>query len=203
MILRDLPDEPWSIAEWLRKRPIPGVRDVSASYETIGIYFEPGAQIIDSITRQIESWSPPSAPVPKRHRIPVCYEMGEDIAEAAQSLNLSVEDVATLHVSQEYRCFAVGFCPGFGYLGWLPERLSGVPRRPSPRVRVEPGSIGITGRQTAAYPLSTPGGWSLIGRSPLILVDVEDSFFPISAGDRVQFFAIDEAEFRRLEGERL
>src|SRR5438477_375224 len=98
---------------------------------------------------------------------------------------------------------AVGFVPGFPYLGYLPPELCGVPRLATPRVRVEPGSVGVTGRQTAIYPRPSPGGWNLIGRTPLVIVDVAAGFFPLRVGDRVRFARIDDRRFRELEGERL
>src|SRR5947199_152200 len=82
---------------------------------------------------------------------------------------------------------AVGFVPGFPYLGYLPAELCGVGRLPSPRVRVEAGSVGLTGRQTGVYPLPRPGGWNLIGRTPLVVVDVAAGFFPLRVGDAVRF----------------
>src|SRR5205807_4427751 len=99
--------------------------------------------------------------------------------------------------------YAIGFCPGFPYLGYLPASLSDVPRLPVPRLRVEAGSVGLTGRQTGIYTEARPGGWNLIGRTPLQLVDVADGYFPLRTGDRVRFTRIDEAEFRRLLGQRL
>jgi inhibitor of KinA len=99
--------------------------------------------------------------------------------------------------------YAVGFVPGFPYLGYLPPELCGVGRLGSPRLRVEAGSVGLTGRQTGVYPLPRPGGWNLIGRTPLVLVDVAAGFFPLRVGDRVQFARIDERRYRELEGERL
>ena len=108
-----------------------------------------------------------------------------------------------LHSGTEYTVYAIGFCPGFPYLGYLPEALCGVPRLPSPRLRVPPGSVGLTGRQTGIYPLPRPGGWNLIGRTPLILVDPAAGYFPLRVGDRVHFHRIGEAEYRRREGDRL
>ena len=93
--------------------------------------------------------------------------------------------------------------PGFPYLGYLPEKLCGVPRLNSPRIRVEPGSVGLTGRQTGIYPLPRPGGWNLIGRTPLTLVDVADGYFPLRVGDRVRFSRIESSEYERLYGMRL
>ena len=103
----------------------------------------------------------------------------------------------------EYTVYAIGFCPGFPYLGYLPAPLCGVPRLASPRLRVEPGSVGLTGRQTGIYTEARPGGWNLIGRTPLVLVDVADGYFPLRTGDRVRFEPIDRADFVRLEGRRL
>src|SRR5205085_9461144 len=99
--------------------------------------------------------------------------------------------------------YAIGFCPGFPYLGYLAPELCGVPRLPSPRPRVEPGSVGLTGRQTGLYPLVRPGGWNLIGRTPLELVHLADGYFPLHTGDRVRFRPITADEFDRLCGRRL
>ena len=108
-----------------------------------------------------------------------------------------------LHAATEYTVYAVGFSPGFPYLGYLPDRLCGVPRLEAPRVRVEAGSVGLTGRQTGVYPEARPGGWNLIGLTPLQLVDVADDYFPLRTGDRVRFEPIGAAEYRRLLGKRL
>jgi len=137
------------------------------------------------------------------HIIPCCYDMGPDLARVAEQTRITIDDVIRLHSATEYRVYAIGFCPGFPYLGYLPPQLCGVPRLPAPRLRVEPGSVGLTGRQTGIYTQARPGGWNLIGRTPLVLVDVADGYFPLRTGDRVQFTPIDEAEYRRLEGTRL
>ncbi len=108
-----------------------------------------------------------------------------------------------LHAATEYTVYAIGFCPGFPYLGYLPAALAGVPRLPAPRLRVEAGSVGLTGRQTGIYTEVRPGGWNIVGRTPLQLVDVADSYFPLRTGDRVRFVPIDAAEFARLRGRRL
>ena len=125
------------------------------------------------------------------------------MARIAEHTGLTTEEVIRLHTGQDYTVYAIGFCPGFPYLGYLPKPLCGVPRLPSPRLRVEPGSVGLTGRQTGIYPLERPGGWNLLGRTPLQLVDVENGYFPIRAGDLVTFQRIDEAEFKELQGHRL
>jgi inhibitor of KinA len=126
-----------------------------------------------------------------------------DLARVCEATKLSAEDVIRLHIATPYTVYAIGFVPGFPYMGYLPKELCGVGRLPSPRVRVEPGSVGLTGRQTGIYPLARPGGWNLIGRTPLVIVDVADGFFPLRVGDAVRFERIDEKQYRELEGERL
>ena len=140
---------------------------------------------------------------PKAYLVPVCYELQLDLPRVCDHTGLTPDDVIRLHTGTPFTVYAVGFVPGFPYMGYLPKELCGVGRLPSPRVRVEPGSVGLTGRQTGIYPLPRPGGWNLIGRTPLVIVDVAAGFFPLRVGDTVRFARIDEAEFRRLEGERL
>ncbi len=210
-VLRDLPLPAYEAARALEAAGLAGVIEAVASYDTVGVYveagFDPGV-LSDVFSADGIVGRQPITPTPikeeesreaRTHLIPVCYELGEDLRE----LGLTPAEVAGLHCSIEYTCYAVGFCPGFAYLGYLPAGLAGVKRRPEPRARVEPGSVGITGRQTGVYPLPRPGGWALIGRTPLTLVDVADGYFPIQAGDRVRFSPIDAAEFERLRSERL
>jgi inhibitor of KinA len=116
---------------------------------------------------------------------------------------LSEDEIVRLHTATEYTVYAIGFCPGFPYLGYLPSPLCGVPRLPAPRLRVEAGSVGLTGRQTGIYTEARPGGWNLIGGTPLELVHVADGYFPLRTGDRVRFVRIDETTFRQLRGQRL
>jgi inhibitor of KinA len=140
---------------------------------------------------------------PKTFCIPVCYEMQLDMPRVCEHTGLSADDVIRLHGGTQYTVYAIGFVPGFPYLGYLPKELCGVGRLPSPRLRVEPGSVGLTGRQTGLYPLARPGGWNLIGRTPLVVVDVAAGFFPLRVGDAVRFERISEEEFRWREGTKL
>jgi inhibitor of KinA len=137
------------------------------------------------------------------HVIPCCYDLGPDLERVARHTGLSRDEVVRLHASDSYTVYAIGFSPGFPYLGYLPTPLCGIPRLESPRLRVEPGSVGLTGRQTGIYPEARPGGWNLIGRTPCVLVDVEAGYFPLRTGDRVRFEPIAEAEFARQLGRRL
>ena len=137
------------------------------------------------------------------HEIPCCYELQLDLPRIAAATGLTEEEVIELHSATKYTVYAIGFCPGFPYLGYLPATLCGVPRLHAPRLRVEPGSVGLTGRQTGIYTEARPGGWNIIGRTPLELVCVADGYFPLRTGDRVRFVRIDEAAFHRLLGQRL
>jgi KipI family sensor histidine kinase inhibitor len=113
------------------------------------------------------------------------------------------EEVIAAHSEPEYRVFAIGFQPGFPYAGYLPPALAGLPRRGTPRVKVPRGSVAIAGRQTGIYPQDSPGGWHLLGRTPLRIVDLAKAHFPIRAGDRLRFRPIDSEEFARRKGELL
>ncbi|MCU0703456.1 MAG: allophanate hydrolase subunit 1 [Fimbriiglobus sp.] len=200
-------DEPAAVrfAAAVQNATLPWLLDVVPAYASVGVYFDADAIRLAEVVRILEALpvAESAVSVGRRHIIPVSYERGPDLGKVAEHLALSVEQVIGLHTSAEFTVHAIGFVPGFPYLGYLPAELCGVPRLGSPRVRVEPGSVGLTGRQTGIYPLPRPGGWHLIGRTPLTLVDVAAGYFPLRVGDRVQFERIDEAEYRRREGERL
>jgi len=186
----------------------PGVIDIVPAYFTVAVFFDLRltryAKLVPSLDQLAKKKPARKSQDPRRrHLIPCCYEFGLDLGRISELTRLTTEDVIRLHTSTEYTVYAIGFCPGFPYLGYLPEPLCGVARLPSPRLRVEPGSVGLTGRQTGIYPLERPGGWNLLGRTPLELVDVSKGYFPIRTGDRVQFQRIDEPEFKKLQGYRL
>jgi inhibitor of KinA len=176
------------------------------AYTSVAVFFDLGQTTFAAVAphlRRIDAEdSSPLEPGPL-HSIPCCYEMQLDLARVAEHTGLTAEEVIRLHTGTEYTVHAIGFCPGYPYLGYLPPQLCGVPRLPTPRLRVEAGSVGLAGRQTGIYTEVRPGGWNLIGRTPLQLVDLADGYFPLRVGDRIRFQRIDEAEFRRLQGERL
>lgn len=185
--------------------------DVVQAYASVAVFFDPEQANYAAVVAHLEqletalSRQPDvaSAEEGRLHRLPCCYEFQLDLQRVAQHTGLTVESVIRLHGETVYTVYAIGFCPGFPYLGYLPPPLCGVPRLDSPRTRVEVGSVGLTGRQTGIYTEARPGGWNLVGRTPLELVHVADGYFPLRTGDRVQFKRIDEAEFRRLQGQRL
>jgi len=147
---------------------LPGVIDIVTAYFSVAVYFDLGqthyAKLVPRL-QQLAKFKPArkAQNPPRRHLIPCCYELGPDLARVAEHTGLTTEEVIRLHRGQDYTVYAIGFCPGFPYLGYLPNPLCGVPRLSSPRLRVEPGSVGLTGRQTGIYPLERPGGWNLLG----------------------------------------
>ncbi|WP_088330035.1 5-oxoprolinase subunit PxpB [Lacimicrobium sp. SS2-24] len=135
-------------------------------------------------------------------RLPVWYseESGPDLAHLAEQAGLSVDDVIALHEQTQYRVYAIGFAPGFAYLGEVDERIA-APRLATPRKRVPTGAVAIADRQTAVYPAPSPGGWNLIGLCPQLMFDKSASPpMPVRVGDRVQFYHIDKDTFLRLGG---
>lgn len=199
-LLRDLPDAPYRFVESLSR--VPGVIEAVSSYETAAVFFDPDSPPSES--EVLNALSAPSGKEPGRdHAVPVCYALGEDLTEVAATLGLTPDEVVIRHTLQPFRCHAVGFRPGFPYLGWLPVELEGIQRRPQPRVRVEAGSVAIADRQTGIYPETSPGGWAILGRTPLCLVDEAEDYFPIRAGDSVRFVSIGLDEFEARKGERL
>jgi inhibitor of KinA len=203
------PDEPtairWSRA--MRSAQPTWLDDLVPAYVTVGLFFDLMCigpdEVVDWASRNIESAAAQETIASRRHCIPVCYERNLDLTKVAEATQMSPDQVIIAHVQSSYTVYAIGFVPGFPYLGYLPESLRGVGRLPSPRVRVEPGSVGMTGKQTGIYPLPRPGGWNIIGQTPRIIVDILDGFFPLRVGDEVTFVRIDEAEFQRQLGERL
>jgi inhibitor of KinA len=182
--------------------------DVVPAYASVAVFFDPDrcrwAQAADELRRLLERQEgQPGPPLGRLHTIPCCYELQLDLERVSRLTGLAPEEVVRLHSATEYTVYAIGFCPGFPYLGYLPPQLCGVPRLETPRLRVEKGSVGLTGRQTGIYTETRPGGWNLIGRTPLELVNVADGYFPLRTGDRVRFVRIDEADYQRLLGERL
>jgi KipI family sensor histidine kinase inhibitor len=133
--------------------------------------------------------------------LPVWYDpsVGADLQAVAQRHQLEIAELIEIHAAPEYRVYAIGFSPGFGYLGDVDQRIA-TPRLARPRVRVPAGSVALAERQTAVYPQSTPGGWNLLGRCPLRLFDAQKPpYLRFQVGDRVRFEPIDRAEYQRLQ----
>jgi KipI family sensor histidine kinase inhibitor len=178
-----------ALAAALRKRR--DVREAVPGYASVAVHYDPEQVTHRGLAGAIERMvaaRPPPAPHGRLHRIPVTYD-GPDLEAAAGELELSVDDVVRLHTAPTYRCFMIGFTPGWAYLGPLPEELR-LPRRRVPRTHVPPGSVAMAGGQTGVYPLPTPGGWHLIGRTAVrMFLPQSDPPCLLRTGDRVKFFA--------------
>jgi inhibitor of KinA len=186
-------------------RPI-GVLDIVPAYSTLALHYDPaavgaGMPPYEALAETIGTWLKTlSVETPLAGRvieIPVCYggAFGEDLEALARSRGLSADEVIAIHSGSDYHVHMLGFVPGFAYLGGLDARLA-MPRRDTPRPRVPAGSVAIAGEQTAVYPLDTPGGWQIIGRTPLQLFQ-PDALPPslLNAGDTVRFVQISAQEF--------
>ncbi|CAB5111928.1 Allophanate hydrolase 2 subunit 1 (EC [Olavius algarvensis associated proteobacterium Delta 3] len=181
-----------------------GVREIIPTYRSILIYYDPlitnPAMLKETLTDLESGLSEIKIPPPKVVEIPVCYggDYGPDIEHVAQSHNLTLQEVIDLHSEPEYLIYMVGFTPGFPFLGGLPEVLH-TPRLKTPRTLVPRGSVGIANGQTGVYPIASPGGWQLIGRTPISLFSPERSS-PIlyQAGDRIRFKPTSPSDYQRL-----
>jgi inhibitor of KinA len=194
----------------LQKDPLPGTIEVVPAYSSLTLYYDisslrkhvPKEQSVYEWTKQrleerlarITTLDPASE---RRVRIPVCYqgEFAPDIEELATTHQISVDEVINIHLSRPYRVYMLGFLPGFAYLGEVDERIT-MHRKAQPGM-VTAGSVGIAGRQTGIYPLTSPGGWQIIGRTPLHLFDSNKKEEPtlLKAGDIVEFYSISTHEF--------
>jgi inhibitor of KinA len=193
-----------TVARNVREALGAAARDVVVGYCTVTVYFDPLAsepswleEQVRHIARRVES-APVSAGTTVD--VPVCYgaEFGPDLADVAAFGRCSIDEVATLHAAATYRVFLVGFVPGFAYMATVDRRIA-AGRRSAPRTAVPPGSVAIAGGQTGIYPSATPGGWNIIGRTPVKPYDPgRDDPFLFRPGDEVRFRPIGAAEFERL-----
>jgi inhibitor of KinA len=199
-----------AIFERLQQLAFPFVLDVVPAYSSISIYYDV-AQVLhhtneyrtafDAMSVLMENVITFTDALPEEStrliKIPVCYsaEYGPDTAAIAKGKEISVETLIQIHTSKNYRVYMVGFLPGFPYLGEVDDRIA-VPRKAQPRLKVEKGAVGIAGKQTGIYPQSSPGGWQIIGRTPIELFDSSNETPSLlRPGDTVQFYSITAHEF--------
>jgi len=179
-----------------------GVLDIVPAYASVTIHVDPSQLPLSALCERLQMLVfDASAPSSGRtHRIPVLYggEWGPDLGDVAAFARLSPAETIQLHYTALYRVYMLGFSPGFPYLGLVPASIA-MPRLATPRTAVPAGSVGIAESQTGVYPTRTPGGWRIIGRTPVSLFQPQSSMpFLLSPGDRVQFHPIDAEEFARL-----
>ena len=189
----------------LEMQPIAGVRNLHPAYHSILVKFNPLQRNHDELEEILQQYigriENVSLPEPREVEIPVCYggEYGPDLNDVGAIHGMSPEHVVALHSSTTYLVYFLGFVPGFAYLGGLTEALV-TPRLATPRRRVPAGSVGIAGNQTGVYPVATPGGWRLLGRTPVAIFRPDrDELSLLSIGDRVRFTPISPAQFASLE----
>ncbi len=194
-----------SFCEWLKEEPPKGIVEWSPSYTAVTVYYQPTKtsynRLVLDLSGLLSKLDKVSLPKARRVIIPVCYggKLGPDIDQVASHNNLTVEEVIEIHTSGEYLIYMLGFTPGFPYMGGMSTAIS-TPRLSVPRPLVPAGSVGIAGEQTGIYSLETPGGWQIIGRTPLVLYDgsrQQPSLF--KAGDYVQFRPIEKREYEEIE----
>ena len=200
---------PWMLAAAQRLREGFGAAlvDLVPSYTTLMVHYDlialSPAQARELIDHALTDLQPQAQGSGQCHVLPVWYDLsvGPELTLLSQRSGLAVDDVIRLHSAHEYQVFALGFAPGFAFMGLVDEVLAS-PRLSTPRKRVAAGSVGIAERQTAAYPVVSPGGWNLIGRTPAKLFDrARDGYSLMQPGDTVRFEAVSHAEFINLGGD--
>jgi inhibitor of KinA len=196
-----------SFTQYIQTHPIRGVNELVPAYCSLTVYYNPKETSWDELTDRLRYSLRASSEMeagPKRNvLIPTLYggEWGPDIDYVAEYHGRSVQEVIDLHSGVEYLVYMLGFSPGFPYLGGMDESIA-TPRLSSPRLRIPPGSVGIAGSQTGIYPSATPGGWQIIGRTPLKLYDPSaNSPFLLKAGDFLKFVPITMKEYVEIEAQ--
>ena len=190
--------------EALRDEAIDGIYETVPTYCALTIHYAPEKIRYGELCEKLEKLLAVSHEAQKLNtvvmEIPVLYggAYGPDLETVAKHNGLSPEEVIRIHAGAEYLIYMLGFTPGFSYMGGMDERIA-TPRLKTPRVVIPAGSVGIAGKQTGIYPIDSPGGWQLIGRTPVRLYDAgRDTPILLDAGLHVKFIPIDEAEYDRI-----
>ena len=204
-ITRQAHEQVLKLLRLLESEPVAGVRNLHPAYCSLLVKFDPRRLRHEELQSTLEQYlsrlAKVTLPEPRVVEIPVCYggEFGPDLIDVATIHNITREKVIELHTSATYLVYFLGFVPGFAYLGELPDALV-TPRLPNPRRKVPAGSVAIAGNQTGVYPVSTPGGWRLLGRTPIAMFRPDrDGLSLLSIGDRVRFMPISVERFAALE----
>jgi len=189
----------------LQNRTIEGIVETVPSYRSLLIVYEPRRVRLSTLQKAIDELQKTvdisKIPEPKKLKIPVVYggEYGPDLEWVARYHGITHEEAVKRHTGNIYQVYMIGFTPGFAYMGELPENIA-TPRRETPRTAIPAGSVGIAQRETGIYPVVSPAGWQIIGRTPLKLFD-ETKWPPalMEMGDSIQFFSIEEEEMSQWE----
>ena len=192
-----------NVSEALAKTALPGLKESVPALSSLTVFYDPLLLPKERLTAEIQALCAIERAVAPRGRtweIPVVYggEAGPDLDEVASRTGMTASEAVSLHAGQLYHIYMLGFLPGFAYLGDLPEPLR-LPRRSTPRARVPKGSVAIAAEMTAVYPLESPGGWHLIGSTPIVLWDISLQDEPLlKPGDQVRFVEVSSREAEEL-----
>ncbi|TKC19483.1 5-oxoprolinase subunit PxpB [Robertmurraya kyonggiensis] len=196
------------VSKYLEEYPPDWIIEFTPAFTTVTVFYNPTVLFYEEVCQELShllsniSWDER-----EKYRIieiPVCYggEFGPDLINVAKINNLTIDEVIHIHTSREYIVYMIGFAPGFPYLGGMSEKIA-APRKETPRLKIPARSVGIAGMQTGIYPIETPGGWQIIGRTPV------DLFLPsnevpslLRAGDRVRFTPISLEQYKEMEQTR-
>ena len=194
----------------LKMLQLPFVKDIVPAYSSLTIFYDllilenkkpinkSYPEIVLAHVRKILTEDIKISSLPTRKiKIPVCYseKYALDMDDISKEIKLTAHEIIRLHTAKRYRVYMIGFLPGFAYMGEVDERIA-MPRKAQPRSKVEAGSVGIAGKQTGIYPLDSPGGWQVIGKTPVKLFDKEkEDPVLLQPGDEIEFYSITEDEF--------
>ena len=193
-----------ALADRIEAAAIPGVVEMVPTFRSLMVHYDPEVLLFAALAQHIETML--AGLTAKRQgrrlwRLPVCYggDLGPDLDDVAQATGLTAAEVISLHAADTYHVYVVGFLPGWPYMGDLTDKLA-LPRRENPRVKVPMGSVCIAQSMTGVYPLESPGGWHLLGRTPVRMFDIRrPEPVLLAPGDTVRFEPVARAEFDRLE----
>ncbi|WAH38765.1 5-oxoprolinase subunit PxpB [Alicyclobacillus dauci] len=190
-----------ALVSYLEDNPFPGMIECVPSFTTVTVFYDATRTTYPEVQDLLHGLPnhalTSTTSDPKTVDIPVCYggSFGPDLEAVAAHNNLTPDEVVAIHTGGDYLVYMIGFAPGFPYIGGMSEKIA-APRLPSPRLAIPVGSVGIAGEQTGVYPIETPGGWRLIGRTPLALFRPnENPPSLLNAGDHVRFYAVTEEEY--------
>ena len=189
---------------FLHIKTLEGIIDIIPSYTSILIKYDIFKYTYKEIKELLENLEVKEEKTSdsKVISIPVYYgsEVGFDLERISQIKDISIEDIISIHSSQNYRVYAIGFSPGFAYMGEVDDRIN-VNRLPNPRKKIPKNSVAIANEQSAIYPIDSPGGWNIIGKTPLEMFDKSlNNLCPVNVGDEVEFYSVSKEEFLSLGG---